>query len=140
MTRLGKRAVVLAVSLALAGSAMLAAAGRRLAPPGSSGAPRVVAPRVVVVAMHDAAGVYRFRPAHVRARRGDRLRFVLAGRAAHNVEFPDLSIGPYVTRRDQSYEISLDHRFPDGVYPFHCAPHEPFGMRGTLVVEGAAAP
>lgn len=105
---------------------------------------------VVVVAMRDLAGVYRFRPEEVTLRRGDVLRFVLDGGVPHNVEFPrdrvpagadlrGLWIGPYLMTRGEVYDVRIDERFPDGVYAFRCSPHSPLGMEGRLVVRGAAA-
>lgn len=104
-------------------------------------------PRTVEVRMMDDGGSFRFEPADVEVRRGDRLRFVMAGSMPHNVEFsrngaPDgvdlekLWVGPYLTANGESYEVEVDGRFADGSYDYLCAPHAALGMTGTITVEG----
>ncbi|HEU4560379.1 MAG TPA: protein kinase [Longimicrobium sp.] len=81
-----------------------------------------------------------FGPTVVHARRGDVLRFVTDGLAAHNVSFPasenprrDLPpYLPYLTAPGQTSDLVVD--LPPGTYHFQCDPHAAMGERGTLVV------
>jgi plastocyanin len=95
----------------------------------------------------------RFEPATVTIRPGDRVRFVVASGAPHNVAFdaarlpagarralaaamPDqmqpLS-GPLLLNAGDSYTISFAGVSP-GRYEFYCMPHVGMQMKGTVVV------
>lgn len=106
-------------------------------------------PRVFQVEMVDISPTeFAFRPAEIRVRRGDVIRFVQTGVMPHNVEFrevpegaglEDAKMGPFLTRRDQAYDIVIDDRFVPGTYPFLCTPHVTLGMKGTIIVEEDAS-
>ncbi len=116
--------------------------------PAGGGAPAAddAGGRLVVIKMRDPAGLYRFEPSRLTVRRGDIVRFVQAGRTAHNVEFvrrsapagTDLGrdwIGPYLLAPGDTFEVRIDARFADGPHDYLCSPHAALGMTGTLVVE-----
>ena len=103
---------------------------------------------VVVVEMVDVSPTqFVFEPSEIEVAPGDRVRFVQKGQMPHNVEFKntpdgadlgDARMGPFLTTKDQTYEIVVDGRFRAGTYEFVCTPHEALGMTGTLTVAGAA--
>ena len=122
----------------------------------SAAAPRAHAdapPATHVVRMVMEGESARFDPATVTIRPGDRVRFVVASGAPHNVAFdpaktpadmqrllraamPDqmqpLS-GKLLLAEGESYTISFAGAKP-GRYEFYCLPHMGMQMKGTLVV------
>ena len=110
-------------------------------------------PAVHVVRMVMAGEQARFDPATVTARPGDRVRFVVASGAPHNVSFdaarlpadarralsagmPDQMqplAGKLLLNEGESYTITLNG-VRAGRYEFFCLPHVGMGMKGTLVV------
>ena len=122
----------------------------------SAAAPRAHAdapPATHVVRMVMEGESARFDPATVTIRPGDRVRFVVASGAPHNVAFdpartpadmqrllraamPDqmqpLS-GKLLLADGESYTISFAGAKP-GRYEFYCLPHVGMQMKGTLVV------
>lgn len=111
---------------------------------GGNGVPKG---RVVTVRMLDkSATEYLFEPAQVTVNPGDIVRFVQTGNMPHNVEFRDVpdnaalgdgKTGPYLTAPNQTYDVAIDERLPKGTYGFVCVPHEPMGMKGTIIVVAA---
>lgn len=107
-----------------------------------------------VVRMVLVDGAYRFEPADITARSGDRVTFVNESGGPHNVAFerekiddavePALAAGmptplsplagPLMTEPGARYTISLDG-VPPGAYPYFCMPHYALKMVGTLTVE-----
>ena len=86
-----------------------------------------------------ASGVYE--PADFTAKRGDVIRFINDGGAAHNVNFQiDQNAGnaslpgpsPYLAGSGQTWEMKVD--MPAGTYPYHCDPHAVTGMKGVMTV------
>lgn len=122
----------------------------------SAAAPRAHAdapPATHVVRMVMEGESARFDPATVTIRPGDRVRFVVASGAPHNVAFdpaktpadmqrllraamPDqmqpLS-GKLLLAEGESYTITFTGAKP-GRYEFYCLPHVGMQMKGTLVV------
>jgi plastocyanin len=114
----------------------------------------LVPPSTLEVRMALEGGSYKFDPASITVRPGDRVRFVVAGGAPHNVAFdPELIpddveealsanmpeqmsplAGPLVMKDGDSYTISFDGVKP-GTYTFFCMPHVAMGMRGTVIVK-----
>jgi plastocyanin len=90
---------------------------------------------------------FRFEPSQLRVRRGDVVRFVHTGEMLHNVGFvagklppgvdlKDYMMGPFLPDGGRTtYDLRIDHRFLPGTYTFVCLPHEPWDMRGELVIE-----
>lgn len=105
---------------------------------------------VVVVKMVDkSATEFAFEPATVTVSPGQTIRFVQEGMQPHNVEFrdppsgaslDDVLMGPFLIRKGQTYELTVDDRFTEGSYPYVCTPHEAMGMKGTIVVEVPSGP
>ncbi len=111
------------------------------------------APTEHIVRMVLVDGAYRFEPADVTARPGDRVTFVNESGGPHNVAFerekiddaaePALAAGmptplsplagPLMTEPGARYTISLDG-VPAGAYPYFCMPHYALKMVGTLTV------
>jgi plastocyanin len=95
-----------------------------------------------------------FTPADLTIASGDVVKFVVKTGPPHNVAFPPDSIpagaaevlgkamaetmgpltGPMKVGIGESYEISFAGA-PAGVYKYHCTPHLPFGMKGTITVK-----
>ena len=84
-----------------------------------------------------------FEPAEITVRPGDRVVWVQTGVMPHNVEFtaapessdvPGLPRSPFLTTRDQRYELVIDDRFGTGQYEYICTPHVTMGMSGTIKV------
>ena len=111
-----------------------------------AGAP---APRTHEVRVVDDGASFRFEPSNIDARAGDVVRFVYDGTLPHNVEFVrnsapagtdlgDAWSSPYMTKNGDAYEVVIDESFRNGTYSFVCTPHVSMGMKGTLVVTGAA--
>ncbi|HEX2093232.1 MAG TPA: plastocyanin/azurin family copper-binding protein [Longimicrobiaceae bacterium] len=86
-----------------------------------------------------ASGV--FEPAQITARKGDVIRFVNDGGAAHNANFnTPANAGksnlpaptPYATGAGQTVDVQVT--MDAGTYEFQCDPHAAMGMKGTLTV------
>ena len=113
-----------------------------------------LAPRVVDVQMITDATGYRFAPATVTVKRGDRVRWTMVSGAPHNVAFWPDSIpagaakrlatnltkavapltGPYLMSAGETYELSFDG-LPAGTYKYFCTPHLALGMKAVVRVE-----
>ncbi len=112
------------------------------------------APQTHVVQMRVEDGKFRFEPAEVKAKQGDKVQFVLASGGPHNIAFDPAKIpdaaepalaksladkiqplaGPILVKEGATYTIALDG-VPAGRYPFFCMPHMALAMRGVLIVE-----
>ena len=139
------------VLLPLLAPALLA--GAVAAEPASPWRASLGAPAEHVVRMTLVDGAYRYEPAHIAARPGDRVTFVNEAGGPHNVAFDAAGIddaleaplaaglpspmsplaGPLLTEPGARYTITLDGVAP-GAYPFFCMPHYAMGMTGTLTV------
>jgi plastocyanin len=95
-----------------------------------------------------------FTPAELTIKAGDVVKFVVKSGPPHNVAFAADSIpagaadvlgkamaetmgpltGPMKVGIGDTYEISFAGA-PAGVYKYHCTPHLPFGMHGTITVQ-----
>jgi plastocyanin len=82
-----------------------------------------------------------FEPANLTVKKGDVIRYVAEGNAAHNVSFPAdqnpgksnlPGVGPYKTN-GETYELQV--AMDAGTYNYQCDPHAPMGMKGTLTVQ-----
>lgn len=117
-----------------AGAPAAAAAGGPLTPdPGG---------KIITVELaSDAVGNY-FKPAEIKAKRGDVVRFTLKV-GVHNVHFlADSNAGrtgypqtasDFLQLPGQTYDVAV--KMPAGTYYFQCDPHVALGMKGHLVVE-----
>jgi plastocyanin len=143
---------LLALPVALGSLALAATVAA--APEGRGSGPASPAPVTHDVRMVLEGTTYKFVPATVSAKSGDRLRFVLETGAPHNVAFdpeqipddlePTLSAnmsdqmsplaGPLLTKPGDIYIISLQGVKP-GVYPFFCMPHVAMEMKGPVTVK-----
>ncbi len=106
------------------------------------------------VRMVQAGDSYRFEPANLTIKKGDRVRFVTVSGEPHNVAFDPEAIptevasqlaanmsnrigplaGPLLTKPGESYTISFAG-VKAGTYPYFCMPHVAMGMKGTIKVE-----
>ncbi|MDQ3389102.1 MAG: plastocyanin/azurin family copper-binding protein [Gemmatimonadota bacterium] len=95
----------------------------------------------VVMTTTDAGASGTFEPATITARKGDVIRFVAEGGAAHNVSFPQAdnpgkaglpAPSPYITTAGQTWELPVTMNA--GSYNFQCDPHAMMGMKGVLTV------
>lgn len=84
----------------------------------------------------------RFEPANVTVKKGDTVRFISDGKAAHNVSFPPAenagksnlpAPSPYLTSAGQTYDLVVN--MDPGTYNFDCQPHATMGMKGVLTVQ-----
>jgi len=133
------RGVMLAATVAVA---MLGQSPALGATPGGP------ASHVVLVKMVDeGGGKWAFEPADLRAQPGDTVRFVQTDIVPHNVQFKNVpsgahldaaTMGPFLLKKGDTYDLVVDSRFVLGTYDFVCTPHEMFGLKGTLEV-GAGA-
>jgi len=82
-----------------------------------------------------------FEPADITVKKGDVIRFVSEGNAAHNVSFPaDQNAGKsnlpppsqYLTN-GQSYDLQVN--LDAGSYKIQCDPHAAMGMVGAITVQ-----
>lgn len=83
-----------------------------------------------------------FEPANITVKKGDTVRFISDGKAAHNVSFPPAenagknnlpAPGPYVTTAGATYDVPVT--MDAGTYNFQCDPHATMGMKGVLTVQ-----
>jgi plastocyanin len=113
-----------------------------------------VAGDTVTVQMIGSSSGYSFKPAMVRIKAGQAVKFVTVSGGPHNVTFDPQDIpqgaeatldknmpqqqakltGPLVTNPNDSYVVSFKDAKP-GTYKFYCLPHQSLGMQGTIVVE-----
>ncbi len=120
----------------------------------SSRAAADTAPRTehVVRMVGDRQG-YRFEPASLTVRQGDKVRFAMVSGGPHNVAFDTVSIpagakaklaentsssmgnfmGPMMLTPDEAYIVSFAG-LPPGTYAFYCMPHLAMSQRGTITV------
>ena len=135
------------VRAALGAAAVLALPA--LAPRAGASAP----PATHVVRMVMQGDAPRFEPATVTIRPGDRVRFVVASGAPHNVSFDPARLpadarralaaampdqiqplsGKLLLSAGDSYTVTFAGMKP-GRYEFYCMPHVGMQMKGTLVV------
>jgi plastocyanin len=82
-----------------------------------------------------------FEPANLTVKKGDVIKYVSEGNAAHNVSFPAdqnpgksnlPGVGPYKTN-GETYELQV--AMDPGTYNYQCDPHAAMGMKGTLTVQ-----
>lgn len=115
----------------------------RPAAPVAAGGP--IAPdaggKVIIVEMEtqpDGSNVYE--PAHIEARRGDVIRYMLVA-GVHNTNFvADSNPGkpglppatPLLQLPGQTYDVKVT--LAPGTYYFHCDPHALLGMKGTVTI------
>jgi plastocyanin len=101
-----------------------------------------------------AGTTYRFEPASLTIRSGDRVRFTTASGGPHNVAFDPAKIpdaaeariaagmpqqmsplsGPFVLNAGDSYTVSFAG-VPAGSYEFYCMPHMGVNMKGVVTVQ-----
>jgi plastocyanin len=97
---------------------------------------------------------YRFQPASLTIRSGDRVRFINVSGGPHNASFDPATVpaaakaalsagmpnqiqelwGPLLTEANASYTVSFAN-VPAGHYQFFCMPHMAMGMRGHITVQ-----
>jgi plastocyanin len=142
-------AALVALVVAAAGFGRLA---RPAAP--SDDAVRRAEPKVVVVQMLGDTEGYRFSPATISVKAGDRIRFDNVSGPPHNVvvwpdsipkaagpklakAMPDVVApltGPFLLQVGEKYTVSTTG-LPRGRYRYYCQPHLALGMVGTIVVQ-----
>jgi plastocyanin len=108
----------------------------------------------VTVQMIGSSSGYSFKPAMVRIKAGQAVKFVTVSGGPHNVTFDPQDIpagaaatldknmpaqqakltGPLVTNPNDSYVVSFKDAKP-GAYKYYCLPHQSLGMQGTIIVE-----
>lgn len=101
-----------------------------------------------------AGTTYRFEPANLTIRSGDRIRFTTASGGPHNVSFDPARIpdaaeariaagmpnqmsplnGPFVINDGDSYTVTFAG-VPAGRYEFYCLPHMAMNMKGVITVQ-----
>jgi plastocyanin len=106
------------------------------------------------VRMVMAGTAFRFEPANLTIRSGDRVRFTTASGGPHNVAFdpakvPDAAkpriaagrpdqmsplAGPFVLNAGDSYTVNFAG-VPAGRYEFFCLPHAGMNMKGVITVQ-----
>lgn len=118
------------------GAAPAAPAAAAPATPAASGTVHEVK---MLTTQGGASGV--FEPATITVKKGDVIRFVSQGQAAHNVEFPAAenagaanlpAPSPYLTD-GQSFELPVT--MDPGTYNYVCTPHAMMGMKGSITVQ-----
>ena len=94
----------------------------------------------MVTTQNGASGV--FEPAALTVKKGDTVRFINDGGAAHNASFPAAEnagaanlppAGPYLTTAGQTYDVVIN--MDAGTYNYQCDPHAATGMKGTITVQ-----
>lgn len=133
---------------------LLIAAACLAALPAVLGAAAPADPTVHEVRMVQDGQNYRFQPANLTIKAGDRIRFINVSGGPHNVSFDPAQVpaaaktalsagmpnqmqelwGPLLTEANAAYTISFA-RVPAGRYEFFCMPHMAMGMRGTITVQ-----
>ena len=82
-----------------------------------------------------------FEPANITVKKGDVIKFVSEGNAAHNVSFPadqnagkaNLPAPSQFLTNGQSYELQVT--MDPGAYKIQCDPHAAMGMVGAITVQ-----
>lgn len=82
-----------------------------------------------------------FEPATLTVKKGDVIKFVSEGNAAHNVSFPadqnagksNLPAPSQYMVNGQTYELQVN--LDPGSYNYQCDPHAAMGMKGALTVQ-----
>ena len=140
-----KSLTALMLAALAAPAAVLAARGE------ADAAPPPVQHEVRMVA---AGTTYRFEPANLTVRAGDRVRFTTASGGPHNVAFDPAKIpdaaepriaagmpdqmsplsGPFIINAGDSYTVSFAG-VPAGRYEFYCLPHMAMSMKGVVTVQ-----
>jgi plastocyanin len=129
-----------------------AATDNGAAPAPAAEAPAATAPAAAPAAQGNVVEVHmvttpdgaagHFEPANVTVKKGDTVRFIADGKAAHNVAFPPAenvgksnlpAASPYVTTPGGTYELAVN--MEPGTYHFVCEPHVTMGMKGVLTVQ-----
>jgi plastocyanin len=97
---------------------------------------------------------YRFEPANITIKSGDKVTFTMVSGGPHNVAFDPATVpadskaqldanmdqklselsSPMLMNPNEKYEISFGGVKP-GVYPFHCTPHLAMNMKGVITVQ-----
>ena len=140
-----KMLMTLAAAVIAAPAALLATRGQAdAAPPPTQHEVRMVL----------SGTTYRFEPANVTIRSGDRIRFTTASGGPHNVAFDPAKIpdaaepriaagmpdqmsplsGPFIINAGDSYTVSFAG-VPAGRYEFYCLPHMAMNMKGVITVQ-----
>ncbi|HEX4936427.1 MAG TPA: plastocyanin/azurin family copper-binding protein [Gemmatimonadaceae bacterium] len=147
----GPAAASASASSTPADSGAIPASTPQLPPPDGKPAP-VVGAIIEVKMIGDAAG-YRFEPAHVTAKPGDGIKFVVVSGGPHEVAFelekipqatktqflmnmPNGANGrsPLLAAPRETWTLSLTGLQP-GLYPFYSTPRLPQGMKGELEIK-----
>ena len=125
------------------GAATTPAAQAPAAPAGEQAAAPAAQGNVIEIQMKTtnggASGV--FEPAQVTAKKGDILRFVNDGGAAHNANFnvPEntgkSNLPPATQYVTGSGTVDVPVTMDAGSYTFQCDPHAAMGMKGQLTVQ-----
>jgi plastocyanin len=82
-----------------------------------------------------------FEPATITVKKGDVIKFVSEGNAAHNVSFPadqnagksNLPAPSQYMVNGQSYDLQVN--LDPGSYNYQCDPHAAMGMKGAITVQ-----
>ena len=97
---------------------------------------------------------YRFEPANLTIRAGDRVRFTTVSGGPHNVAFDPAKVpdaaearisagmpgqmsplsGPFVINAGDSYTVTFAG-VPAGRYEYFCLPHQAMNMKGVITVQ-----
>ena len=121
---------------------------------GAAGFTRPAPGKIVDVQMTGDAAGYKFSPAKITIRRGDRVRFTLVSGPPHNVVFWADSIpkgaqtkltknmpntvspltSPFFMNVGDKYVVSFTG-LPAGTYRYYCMPHLALGMKGAIEVK-----
>ena len=139
-----KKILTALVLAALAAPAALLATRGQAAPPPTQHEVRMVL----------SGTTYRFEPANLTIRSGDRIRFTTVSGGPHNVSFdpaklPDAAEarisagmpnqmsplnGPFVINAGDSYTVTFAG-VPAGRYEYFCLPHAAMNMKGVITVQ-----
>jgi len=133
---------------------ILAAASLLTVPVAIRAAAAAPPPTTHDVRMVQDGSAYKFEPASLTIRAGDRVRFINVSGGPHNVSFDPAQVpddvervlsaampnqiqalwGPLMTEANAAYTISFAGVKP-GRYEFFCMPHMAMGMRGAITVQ-----
>lgn len=119
-------------------------------------------PHTVTIRMKD----FKFVPATVTVTPGDTVRWVNTTNTPHDVDFvgepsggqlasrdfpaiaaasrtvydqkgPPPEVSPFLVSQGATYQLVIDPQyFPAGTYSYVCMPHQSFGMKGKIIVQG----
>ncbi len=154
--------------IGLAGAAMVLAACGGEAKTPAADTTKAAAPAPAATTAAPAAGAthdvnmvlegttYKFVPADITVKAGDKIVFHNVSGGPHNVQFFADSIpagssepldagmggdklgplnGPLLTEPNGTYEVTFGATLPVGDYKFTCTPHMAMGMKGTVKVQ-----